>query len=313
MANTATTQLGNNSWVIAYAVGVFLSEIQSAVQAVMTSAGWTVHDALAGTNAVCYKAINADGATYKYVVFDFNTAGSMFLKVYETWNASNHTGTNICSRATDTTYQQALNLTTDKGLIYIFANSHYVAVIIRQYSTAILGNNSVCGATGCFEFARDNPDDTTALGYPNFCFLNTGILGEGSAGGYETVSIPRTRSGASGVNQYGEISTIWGKTLYSTPFRLNSFLPTTVSMWSNKDWAVSLYVQDGTVADPSVRGRIEGLKAFTQSRLYFMDKIQVPCDALLNYDPNGTLTDHYVIPGGHQGAGLYTVRFLIPA
>jgi len=106
---------------------------------------------------------------------------------------------------------------------------------------------------------------------------------------------------------------VFGKTLYTTPYTMKDLLPNAVSLWSGKDWAVSLYVQDGIPTAPSVRGRIQGLKGFTQSRLNFMDRIQVPCDAQLNYDPEGTLTAHFVIPGGKQGPGLYTVRFLIPA
>lgn len=315
MAMTATTKLGNNTWVVSYAMGAGISDIMTAVEAVVVGAGWTVHDNAASANAVCYKAPNFDGATYKYVVLDYNTTGWLLMKVYEAWDAALHTGTNICPRATDVTvgYQQALNLTTDKGLIYIFANQAYLAMIIRQYTTSILGNSLICGVTGCFEFSRDNPDDTVAAGYPVHAFINTGILGENAVASNETISLPRTKSGQTGVAQYGEISTVFGKTLYTTPLTMKDLLPNAVSLWSGKDWAVSLYVQDGTPLAPSVRGRVQGLKGFTQSRLNFMDRIQVPCDAQLNYDPEGTMTDHFVIPGGKQGAGLYTVRFLIPA
>ncbi len=315
MAMTATTQLGNNTWVVSYAMGSTVTDISTAVTAVVTGNGWTVHDAAAGTNAICYKAANIDGSTFKYVVLDYNTTGWMLMKVYEDWNATAHTGTNVCPRGTDVTigYQQALNLTTDKGLLYCFVNATYMSFIIRQYTTSVLGNSLICGITGCFEFSRDNPDDTVAAGFPIHCFLNTGILGENAVATNETISLPRTKTGNTGVNQYGEVSTVVGKTLYTTPWVLKNMLPTAVSLWSSKDWAISLYAQDGTPTAPSVRGRIQGLKAFTQNRLNFMDRIQVPCDAALNYDPTGTLTDHFVIPGGKQGAGLYTVRFLIPA
>lgn len=315
MAMTATTQLGPNSWVVSYAMGATFSDVSAAVDAVVVAAGWVKYDAAAGVNAICYQAPNLDGTTFKYVVLDYNTAGWMFVKVYESWNASTHVGTNLCPNAADVTkgYQQALNLTTDKGLIYVFVNTTYLAFIIRQYSGAILGNSVACGLSGVFEFSRDNPDDTVAAGYPVHCFLNTGIVGENATNTNETISIPRTRSGNTGVAQYGEVSTVFGKTLYTTPFLIKDMVPNAVSLWSNKDWAISMYAQDGTPAAPSVRGRIQGLKVFTQARLSFMDKIQVPCDPQLNYDPTGTMTNHYVIPGGKQGAGLYTARFLIPA
>lgn len=315
MAMTATTTLGNNTWVVSYAMGATVSDIATAVTTVVTGNGWTIHDAAAGTNAICYKASNVDNETFKYVVLDYNTTGWMFMKVYETWNETTHVGTNICPRGTDTTigYQQALNLVTDKGLIYCYVNPRYMAFIIRQYTSAVLGNTLTCGITGCFEFGRDNPDDTVAAGFPIHCFINTGIAGENNVTTNETISIPRTKSGASGVAQYGELSTVMGKTLYTTPWTLRNFIPSAVSLWSSKDWAISLYAQDGTPTTPSVRGRIHGLKVFTQTRLNFMDRIQVPCDQHLNYDPTGDLVDHFVIPGGRQGPGIYTVRFLIPA
>ena len=315
MAMTATTQLGDNTWVVSYAMGATVSDVSTAVTAVLTGAEWTVHDAAAGTNAICYRASNIDASTYKYMVLDYNTSGWLFVKTYEAWNETTHAGTNVCPNGADTTkgYQQALNLTTDKGLIYCFANARYAAFIIRQYSSAVLGNTVTCGISGVFEFSRDNPDDTVVAGYPVHCFLNTGIAGENAVNTNETISIPRTKSGAAGVQQYGEISTVFGKTLYTTPWLLKDMIPNAVSLWSSKDWAISLYAQDGTPTTPSVRGRIQGLKAFTQTRLNFMDRIQVPCDASLNYDPTGTLVDHFVIPGGKQGSGIYTFRFLIPA
>ena len=156
-------------------------------------------------------------------------------------------------------------------------------------------------------------DEMVAAGFPIHCFLNTGIVGENNVATNETISLPRTKAGNTGIAQYGEVSSVFGKTLYTTPWSMKDMLPNAVSLWSGKDWAVSLYAQDGTPTNPSVRGRIQGLKAFTQTRLNFMDRIQVPCDGRLNYDPTGTMTDHFVIPGGKQGAGLYTVRFLIPA
>ena len=142
--------------------------------------------------------------------------------------------------------------------------------------------------------------------------MNTGRAGENTGNPYETLSLPRTRFGTSGGNLNGELSTIFGKTLYTSSVSLKTFLPNSVNLFSNKDWAISLYVQDGTAATPSVRGRMFGLKAFTQDRLSFLDKVQVPVDEDLNYNPNGLLTDHFIIPGGCQGSGLYNVRFLLP-
>lgn len=314
MPNLATTQLGPNSWVIAFAMGTTVAQISAEVTTVLVAAGWEVYDAVAGTKAICYRALNKDGLTYKYMVLNYNTTNWMFIQVYESWNPSTHTGTNPCPRNSDTSagYQQTLLLSSDKGLLYIFANTRYAAFGARQYSYSTFGNTTTCGVSGCFEFDRDNPDDTVAAGYPVHCMVNTGRLGENNSSSYETLSIPRTPSGSSGVAQYAEVSTVFGKTSYNPLFGLNSILPNTVNPFGNKDWAISLYVQDGTPSNPSVRGRMFGLKAFTQSRLSFLDKIQVPVDDDLNYNANGILTDHFIIPGGCQGSGVYTVRFLLP-
>ena len=308
MATTATTSLGPNSWVISFARGATIAQLMSDVTAVLVGAGWEVYDSAAGTNKIVYRAQNLDAQTYKYMMLDYNATSWLYITAYEAWNATTHTGTNAVTTYDQSVYQQILTPSTDKGLIYIFANRRYAAFIIRQYSSSVLGNNSMCGSTGVYEFSRDNPDDTVAAGYPIHCQITTGIVGEGVNGNYPSLYLPRGR-----VNQYGEISTVFGRTYYGNNFYLKDLLPNATNIFSNKDWAISMYVQEGTPANPSVRGRLYGMKAFTLSKLFFMDKIQVPCDENLNYDPNGVMTDHYVIPAGRQGAGTYTVRMLIPA
>ncbi len=313
MSTTLTTQLGPNTWAISYALNAAMSDIITAMDTVIASNGWVKHDAAAGPNAICYSALNKDGLTSKYVVVDFNTAGRLYIKPYETWDNVAHTGTGAAPMATDATYSQLLNTTTDKGIIYLYVNPRYLAVIIRQYSSAVLGNTTACGATGVFEFARDNPDDTPATGFPVHALVMTGVLGENTSTSLPSLTLCRTKSGTSGASLYGEVSTVFGKTSYNPLWNLKNMIPNSTSLFSGKDWAISMYVQDGTLAAPSVRGRMFGLKIFTQDKLNFMDKIQVPVDEDFNYDPNGSLVDHFIVPGGRQGSGLYNVRFLVPA
>lgn len=130
-------------------------------------AGWSVFDASAGTNAVCIRAALADSG-YKYVVLDVNTAGYLLLKTFESWNAGTHTGTNVANFSTDAAQSPRINITTG-GYLYIGASARHI--IMHCYQNSVWGNPQL-GATGVFEYARKNPADTVANGYPPFFFWN---------------------------------------------------------------------------------------------------------------------------------------------
>jgi len=304
---TLTTVLGTNSAAVAYAQSSTASDLITGVENAITTRGWELFDASAGANARCYRAKNADDTTYKYVVLDFGTANTLVVKVYESWDAALHTGTNVCGLATDSYFTQSVDV-SDKGIIYVYASRYWLAFIVKAYSSSVLGNGTHTGVTGCFEIARDNPEDTVAAGYPPYCFLNTGVLGDGSATNKPSIILPRTHAGASGTNQYGDVSTVFGKT--GMTFKTTDFCPNTVNLWNGQDWAISLYAHGPS---NEVKGRIYGLKLFTKGNLFFMDKLKVTCDASYHYDASGTLTDHFVVPGGSVPNAVYNSRFLIPA
>ncbi len=304
---TLTTNLGPNSAVVAFAQSTAVTDIMDAIEAVIVAHGWTIHDSSAGANARCYKSQNADGSTFKYVVLDFNTALTLIIKVYETWDSALHTGTNLCGLHSDVEFTQQVN-TNDKGLIYIYVSSRWMAFIVKAYSTAVLGSANHTGVTGCFEIARDNPEDTVAMGYPCFCFLNTGVLGDGYSLSKPSLLLPRTHAGNTGTSQYGDVSTIFGKT--SLTLKTYNFCPTTTNPWNGLDWAISMYAHGPS---NEVKGRLFGLKLFTRDALFFMDKLKVPCDGSLHYDAAGTLTDHFIVPGGNVENSVYSSRFLVPA
>ena len=131
------------------------------------AAGWVLHDALAGTNKKCYKAPLADDATkFKYMVLDFNSSGYLKTTIYESWDATSHTGTNLCYYSDQYSYGQKIDTTTG-GTMYVFASARFAvfASNTNQWSGSY-------GPTGVVERTRDLPFDTVAAGYPPFGFIH---------------------------------------------------------------------------------------------------------------------------------------------
>jgi hypothetical protein len=307
---TIRTSVGPNTEVISYSQNLPLSDLITAIEgAILNSHGWELFDAEADVNARCYRALNKDNTTYKYVVLNYNTSGKLLMDVYESWNASTHVGTNKCNVLTGNVWN-SVNLTlTDKGFMYVYASPRWLAFTNKEYSSSVLGNSTITHVMGCFEIARDNPDDTVVAGYPCFCILNTTALGDGYSNSAGAL-FPRTLAGTTAVQQQLEVSTIFGKTNCTSTVPLSSIIPNFVNIWNNKDWAVTMYAHGPNF---DVRGRIFGLKAFTLGKLSFMDKLKVTADSDFHFDPNGTLTDHFVLPGGVEQGTYGNARFLIPA
>jgi len=127
-------------------------------------AGWTLHDASAGTNAQCLKAAIADNASqYKYMVIDTNTAGYILTKLYENWNATTHTGTNLASGSATTTVNQSL-FVSKGGRLEISASARH-ALFYNIGNLTGFGNETAFSPSGIVERTRRSPWDTVANGY----------------------------------------------------------------------------------------------------------------------------------------------------
>ena len=150
------------------------------------AAGWTIHDAAAGTNAQCIKALCEDGVTYKYVVIDMNDSSYLMSKVYEGWDAVVHSGTNISYYSNSLDNSQRYNL-TNGGKMFIGASNRY-CVFWSWTSGFGYGSSSTSGAVGCLERTRGSPWDTTANGYPPYVWWCTN--------GYIYTSAPRYKDSA---------------------------------------------------------------------------------------------------------------------
>ncbi|MEO5329334.1 MAG: hypothetical protein H7829_13965 [Magnetococcus sp. THC-1_WYH] len=132
------------------------------------AAGWTLHDASAGTNARCIKAPLADDATtFKYMVIDTNTTGSIFGKVYETWNATAHTGTNLAYMSDSSSYCQRIS--TSSYQLYLFASPR--SILMFSY-TGSYGSSTGNSPSGVFERTREMAWDIPGAGYPPYAHIN---------------------------------------------------------------------------------------------------------------------------------------------
>lgn len=162
------------------------------INTVITStvaAGWTLHDASAATNGKTIKSPLADdAATYKYCQINTNTASSIYLLLYETWDASAHTGTYQAYSST----QYPQQFSTSGGTLYIEITPRMI-MIHSLYATT-WGSSSYAGGSLIAERSRDCPWDTVSAGWPPYISTNLGLLLSADTG----TTVPRklTRSGS---------------------------------------------------------------------------------------------------------------------
>lgn len=132
------------------------------------AAGWTMHDASAGTNQRVLKAPHADnGSSYKYLLIDHTNTGYINFVGYESWNATAHTGTNPTANAITSSYQR--KNTTGAGVFHIFSSARFAAFCC-EYST-YWGDNSYGGPTIFAEMSRLLPWSTSSNGMPSFALI----------------------------------------------------------------------------------------------------------------------------------------------
>jgi len=132
-----------------------------------TPAGWTLHDGSSGTNKKVIKAPYLDSGD-KYVELDSYSTTNITLYMYETFNATTHTGTNKTGNSTY--YPQRQDLTAG-GKFYLFSSARYLAMVSDV--TAGYGDPTRGGMTICSEF---KPLCPWAAGYPAAALWLTGAL-----------------------------------------------------------------------------------------------------------------------------------------
>lgn len=144
-------------------------KVNTVINTSSNSAGWTIHDNSAGTNAICLKAPISDNETqFKYVVIDTNSTGYIYTKVYETWDSGTHTGTNICYGSNTSSYAQRISTSTAGRLEFSTSNRK---LLLFSYQSNVYGCSSGNSFSGCLERTRLSPWDIIANGFPPFGFL----------------------------------------------------------------------------------------------------------------------------------------------
>lgn len=138
------------------------NKTSTTITASATVAGWAVYDASAGTNAQCLRAPCNDSALYKYMVLSTNTSGYLMQNLYEAWDSTAHTGTNVAYYSNTTAQTQTLNLTTG-GRIEIYANNR-CCLFWAKPSQGIWGEPTSNGFTGILERTRVSFWDVDACG-----------------------------------------------------------------------------------------------------------------------------------------------------
>lgn len=139
-------------------------------------AGWSVHDASAGTNMQCIKAPCADdAAAYKYVVISHATTTELMTIGYDSWNATTHVGTGKYTGSDLTSHNQRSTPATTVVKLRIQATARHI--IIQAYCNGTrygaLGSYG-SGPSGVFERTRAQAWDTVAAGFIPSVWCNIG-------------------------------------------------------------------------------------------------------------------------------------------
>lgn len=302
---TATTALGPNSVAINYSVNATVAEVLDAIQAFITTKGWDLYDASAGTNARCYRALNADGVSYKYMVIDANSANYIMTKVYESWNATTHVGTNLAFNSDNTTYAQQLTL-ANSGYLYVFATVRWCALLSKK-NDGTLGSATGNAFCGCFEISRDNSDETPGQ-YPIYAWMNGyGMTGGIADGTYpRCFALPKNRQAgtADTASRDNSVTTLSGQTLNSS-ITLTTRLPNTTNPWSTNNnnfvfTPFAVQTNQASAANFNVRGRFYGLKLLASGLGTPFDLITIKTDTDAFYSPAGNDQDHHILTNSYQ-------------
>ena len=175
----------------------------SLITTALTPAGWAVHDAAVPTaNTMVLKAPIADNPSqFKYMWLSTNISGYFENRLYEGWNATAHSGTNMAyNDSSYNSYSQRVNFAfASGGFLYISASNRHM-LIHSMSSGSTIGSASVTGPSGCVEYTRWSPWDTVSNGYLPVGSINSGGL---QLGGNIYLPRIRTTSGTDSTTMYG--------------------------------------------------------------------------------------------------------------
>lgn len=277
------TKSGDLSYVVNIVNGNIL-DIFAAITSAMLGQGYTVYDNIS-TCTKCFVNTCADGVSKKYIWLSIGNSGDVAKLqsyAYGRWDLAAHAGVDQGSTMTDALYNSNILFSLTKTTLYLFISPRY-------YFATCLYNTYVYGG-GVVEFARDNPNDLPASGFPSY-FITTDSLLSGTNSNATTAGsvggVPRDRAGNTGTtaadgsalvspigihsNKIGA-ATAWGATLMGgssggvvmgfTPHYYTHLFPASDSNASLNDY----------------RGRVFGIKMLPPNLYSFGMTLNIPCD-----------------------------------
>lgn len=309
-----TTSLGDNSSEISYENGDSLAGVMTAIETYITNHGWAVYDASAGTNAVCYRALNKDGNTYKYVVLDYNTSGYVKLIPYESWNSSTHVGTNIAFGSNSSTYtshadyNQKIDLTGSNSII-VFANARWLGLFSNIGGT--FGSTNGNGATFCLEHKRMIAEDIADESYPTHCWINTYLfwtldtnLSRFKLGWCRTKEL-----GTAIIDCFWNAGHIVGGRYIGQLIQNQFYNVQGVNTWNNKPYNNNIMAFEKA----NLKGLLFGFKALQQTTGATGDNAIIAVDAdYFSVESGGTDKGHYIFYQKENSLNYYWC-FCIPS
>lgn len=129
------------------------NQANSSISTTYDVAGWTSYDTAAYTNGFCVRALQQDGVTYKYMLFNASSNTVWTTAIAEDWDNGAHTGTNVV------TTSNLAWAASSGGIFWIYASGS--TIIIRHTNVAL----SVLSALAC-SYEMDNSDGMVIAGYP---------------------------------------------------------------------------------------------------------------------------------------------------
>ena len=326
--------LGPNSSVFTYGSTDTISTIMAAFDTYITAHGWEIYDnaesavgnALMSQSGSCagriYRALQ-DGSTtqYKYVgigLYNYSTNTLYYtLRIFESWNATTHVGTNdgtfyngatVVYSAFSTT---GLSSTASGNSFIVYANKKWLAIRSR---TNTLNYGTMIGA---FEIRKDYGEDATI---PSVIFLtNNTVSNYPNSATVNVYGCPRNTNGAVAItgNSRNTIVTAFGSAQWTGS---SSYTPTLAYITNTgivpngllTMTAAEVGANGNTIA--KMRGRIMGIKLVHGGVNWNdQDLVQSQCDAdYFQISSGGTLVSHHIINQNNPGTFTY-VRFVIPA
>lgn len=128
-----------------------------------------------------------DASHYKYFQVEFTTNGLIYIRTFEDRDDVGHVNINETPASPAS---QSWNTGVGGGTIYIGVSERYF--VLASEHGATWGDNTYKGIVGIFELSRDQPWNTVAAAYPNFCLIQTSTGFRELEGAY----IPRAKNTA---------------------------------------------------------------------------------------------------------------------